>query len=139
MKWTLITILFSSFLSCQGQNANISFIEREVYVNDTLLAITQAKFEDTSTVFSYKSNEIIKSLEQINSNKSTESSKYIVYNIILSNNTKQIVKTYRPNPQLDNLMRFDGGVDGDETFEIDWWLKDDEIERIVVPSSDFHK
>lgn len=137
MKWTLITILFSSFLSCQGQNANINFIEREVYVNDTLLEITQAKFEDTSTVFSNKSNEVIQSLEQINSNKSTESSKYIVYNIILSNNTKQIVKTYRPNPQLDNLMRFDGGVDGDETFEIDWWLKDDEIERIVVPSSDW--
>jgi len=36
-------------------------------------------------------------------------------------------------------MRFDGGIDGDETFEIEWWFKEDEIETIIIPSSDFHK
>jgi len=139
MKWTLIMLMFSYFLSCQGQNITISSIERRVYTNDTLHSATIANFEDTGKLFLQKSEEAIKGLENPNLDTIAVSGKYIVYNILLSDDTKKSVKTYRPKQQVDNLMRFDGGIDGDETFEIEWWFKEDEIETIIIPSSDFHK
>jgi len=132
-------LMFSYFLSCQGQNITISSIERRVYTNDTLHSATIANFEDTGKLFLQKSEEAIKGLENPNLDTIAVSGKYIVYNILLSDDTKKSVKTYRPKQQVDNLMRFDGGIDGDETFEIEWWFKEDEIETIIIPSSDFHK
>jgi len=85
--------MFSYFLSCQGQNITISSIERRVYTNDTLHSATIANFEDTGKLFLQKSEEAIKGLENPNLDTIAVSGKYIVYNILLSDDTKKSVKS----------------------------------------------
>lgn len=141
MKGTLIILLFSSFFSCQGQNQNvtISSIDRKVYLHDTLHSNTFAYFNDTSKIFILRSEEIIKNVEINLLDSIVKNGKYVVYEILLSNDAKKIIKVGAPRQNIDNLMRFDGGINGDDTFEVNWWFKEDEIKTIIIPSSEFNK
>ena len=138
MRQLLIILSFGSLFGCQGQNTLfINSIERKVYIEDSVYSTTVAYF-DTSEVFLLRSQEILQAIEKgLMKENATVTDTSVVYDIFLSDKTKKSVKLFTPH--LDNLMRFDGGVDGDETFEVDWWYKEDEIETIIIPSSEFHK
>jgi len=139
MKLIVIILYFSFLFGCKGQDVTISSVERKVYVNDTLHSFTVAHFEDTSGVFLLSSEEVIKGLEQYIPDSLGKNTKHITYQITLSDSNTKSLKAFTSVFQIDNLMLFDGDIDGDETFDIGWWLKKDEIETIIIPSSEFHK
>jgi hypothetical protein len=139
MRWILIILLFSSFLNCHGQSTSISSIERTVYVNNTLHSFTEVHFKEISDVFLLRSEEIIKGLGKHSPDTLENDNKYITYELVLFDSRKLFFKASNFIFQIDNFMRLDGGIDGDITFEVQFWFKEDEIKTIVIPSSEFHK
>lgn len=138
MRQLLIILSLGSLFSCQGQNTPIiSSIERRVYIEDSICSNTIAHF-DTSEVFLLRSQEILEAIENGLFKKSElELDTFVVYDINLSNKTTEIVEHY--SLHLDNMMRLEGEVEGDETFEIDWWFKERDLDVIIIPSSELHK
>ncbi len=138
MRQLLIILSFGFLFSCQRQNTPfISSIERKVYIEDSVYSTTVAHF-DTSEVFFLRSQEILETIEKGFMKKDgAGADTSVVYDIFLSDRTKKSVKLF--TPYLDNLMCFDGDIYGGETFEVDWWYKEDEIETIIIPSSECHK
>ena len=138
MRYLIIIFSFIFLLNCKGQDTTfISSIERKVYLKDSIISKTIVHF-DTSDIFLLRSQEILRVIENDRKKENiTVSDTSIVYNFFLSDETKKNINLFTPH--IDNLIRIEGGVDGDQTFEVNWWYRDDEIETIIIPSSEFHK
>ena len=121
--------------SLLGQENYIKKIERYVYLNDTVYSSSKKIYEekDNSNLFIAKSKELINSIERNGKIESFCIDKYIYYKIFLSNKKALFIYSKSLIQEIDNLLIFEGNIKEDNTYNINWWYKKDEIDVITVP------
>jgi hypothetical protein len=138
MKIIIIICFMSILTNCSGQMDRIKFIKREVVSEDTIFSIDKVFFQDSSSIFAAKSMRLLKELKTIPEKFTIidKEKKYIDYIIQFDNNKEVQIKSNIPLQNIDNLLLFEGGIESNETYKLSWWLTEDEIEIIIIPSSE---
>lgn len=101
-------------------SARIIFIEREVFLRDSLYSKKKTFLSDKSIEFINKSEQLILTMSSMKI-EFTNPKKYIRYKIVLNDSSSAIIYSGRLIMQLDSFLLKEAKIKSDDTFDIKWW------------------
>ncbi|MFN3195240.1 MAG: hypothetical protein ACE364_04745 [Chlorobiota bacterium] len=140
MKTLLIIILIIFTVNSNSQDVYVERVNREVYINDTLYLRLDSSECKNTFMSNWQSNQIIDKIDELVltneyiDTSTAKDNKYVIYEIVLSNGAKVILKSNISIQMIDYAIMFGSDYLGDETFLEEWWYEEGEFNTIVIPS-----
>jgi len=136
----MILIFILLTVGSNSQDVYVERVNREVYINETLYLRLDSSDCKNAIMSNERSHQIIEKIDKLvltneyNDSDTTKDKKYVIYEIVLSNGAKVILKSNFRIQWIDFAIMFGLDYEGDETFLSDWWYKEGEYNIIIVPS-----